>query len=617
MLTPRPHASQTHTANGPTVPLAVREGAGNPGGVTFVRPDRTERFYSFARLAEEVDQRALRLRAAGLAKGDRVGLILPDNEEFVLTFLAALNAGVVPVPMYPPMSLGRLDGYMETAARILSAAEAKALVCDQQVQPVLWSLTNRVHSLEHLLVSNRLPDATGEPIDLGHIALDDVAFLQFTSGSTAEPKGVVVTHRSLLANLDVIMRHGLQITPEDVAVSWLPLYHDMGLIGFLLAPMWYSVPTVYLPTLSFVKHPTLWMQTIHKHRGSIAFAPNFAYALATRRTNAAELARLDLSCVKALGCGAEPNHPATLRRFLAHFAPAGLKPTALLPCYGMAEATLAMTFNPLGRGLRTDRIDADAYQRHGAALPADEKHGRPTLEFVSCGRPLPGHDVHLVNEHGHTVGERQVGEIVFSGRSIAAGYFNRMAATAEVFRPEGLRTGDLGYLADGELFVTGRKKDLLILNGRNYDPQTVEWQAAEVPGIRKGNVVAFTRPGADTEELVIVAESRESAARARLGDEVRRHVQAQLCLVAADVVLVGPGELPKTSSGKLQRARTRQQYLDGTLGRAGVRTLGGRAQAWSLAKHLSWSFLARMQHSVKRRTRRFFSGRAGAGDTDV
>ncbi len=596
-----PHASQTHNAQGPTVPRAIRDNAQKPGTVTFIHSDKSKRVYDYPEFSGAVDNRAMQLLEMGLEKGDRIGFVIPDSEDFVISFIAALTAGVIPVPMYPPLSLGRLDGYIDTAARILMAADAKALLTVKKAQPVLWSLVNRVDTLEKVVCLEDLPKPSGEQPDVDAISLDDVAFLQFTSGSTSDPKGVVVTHGSLLANMHAILKYGLEINPQDITVSWLPLYHDMGLIGFTLCPLWYAMSAVYIPTLDFVKHPTLWMETMHEHRGTIAFAPNFAYALATRRTSEKTLAKLDLSCVKVLGCGAEPNHPATLRAFTDLFAKAGLKPGALLPCYGMAEATLAMTFNPLHRGLRTDVIDADTYHGENRAVPKAEGH---TLEFVSCGVPLPGHNVIIVDDDGKELPERSVGNIVFQGPSITSGYWGQKKATEDAFRDNGLHTGDLGYMADGELYVTGRKKDIIILNGRNYDPQSIEWEASEVDGVRKGNVVAFSRPSETTEELVIVVETKPGTNQDELAENVRQRIQNRMYLSVADVVLLASGQLPKTSSGKLQRSRARLQYLDGTLGAEGNRTLGNRGQVFTLVKHLSVSFLARLRHGVRRRVAR-------------
>ena len=597
----------------PTFAHAIRSVEGLTGtGFTFLQSDGSERHYSFDAVSREAVRRARHLAERGLRRGDRLGLVIPEGDEFVLTFLAALAAGVVPVPMYPPLAFGKLDAYIETTAHILRAAGARQLLTTRKVQAVLWSLVDKVAGLESLLTVESLAgEASAPPPDPDALKPSDTAFLQFTSGSTAAPKGVVVTHAGLMANTRAIMTQTLRAVPGDKGVSWLPMYHDMGLIGFVLAPLVGPTPVVYIPTLDFVKHPGLWLDTVAKHRGTITFAPNFAFALVTRRTPERKLAALDLSCLKALGCGAEPNHPATLRAFLERFAPTGLRPQAILPCYGMAEATLAMSFCDLDDELVTDRVASEAYHAEGRAEAApDEPAGGDAaaadevapLEFVSCGRPLPGHALVVLDEQGNELPERRVGEIVFRGPSVAAGYFDNPAATAATFTAAGLRTGDLGYFAGGQLYVTGRMKDIVILNGRNYDPQTIEWQAAEVPGVRKGNVVAFSRPGAATEELVVVAETKEPAERqAALAAAVKERVQEQLFLPVADVLFLEPGALPKTSSGKLQRRKTRAQYLEGTLGGEGVRTLGERGEALTLARHVARSLVSRVRHEVKSR----------------
>ncbi len=586
----------SHTAAGPTVPRAIRDGAGGPGAFRFL-DGYTERCVGFAELSRAIDQRAAQLLACGLRKGDRMALIVPDNYEFLLNFLGALQVGIVPVPMFPPLGFGKLDAYIDGASRILNAAGACLLITTRQVQPVLGSLLGRTPSLRDLLCTDDFPVNTGAAaVDIDHIQLDDIAFLQFTSGSTAWPKGVIVTHRSLLANLNAIMRYGLQLTPQtDSAVSWLPTYHDMGLIGFLLAPLWYMGSVTFISTLAFLKNPAIWLQTVSERRGTVTFAPNFAFALAMRRTPADQIKALDLSCLKVLGCGAEPNHPGMLREFLAHFAGAGLKPEALMPCYGMAEATLAMTFCGPGIGLRTDTIRASSYHGQGRAIAAAP--GEDSLEIASCGRALPDHKVSIIDESGQVLPDRHIGEIQFAGPSVTPGYYGQ--EPGRTYTAQGLRTGDLGYVVDGELFVTGRRKDLIILNGRNYDPQIIEWEVTEVPGVRKGSAVAFSRPSRSTEELVIVAESRQPEAAA-LRDAIQLRVRESLQLSPADVVLLAPGQVPKPSSGKLQRARARSQYLRGALGREGVRTLGHRGQWLILAKHLVISFLARLRHRLRR-----------------
>src|SRR5262249_19285642 len=357
-------------------------------------------------------------------------------------------------------------------ARILESAAADMLVTTAQVERVLWSVVGKVPTLRDLVTVQKLKERREAPEQRPTVLPSDPVFLQFTSGSTAAPKGAVVTHRSLVANGSCMLGEGLGgAGSDDVGVSWLPLYHDMGLIGFVLAPLVGLIPIVFIPTLQFVKRPVLWMEVIHKHRGTLTFAPNFAFARVTKRASEADLARWDLSCLRVVGCGAEPINAGTMRAFVARFEKSGLKPEVLLPCYGMAEATLAMTFVGLD-----ERIKVDAGPEG-------------TAENVSCGKPFPGHEIGIFDDDGRRLGEREVGEIRFRGPSVAGGYFRNPEATRQTFGADGwLRTGDLGYVAGGDLYISGRSKDLIIVHGRNYYPQGIEWQVEEVPGIRKGNV---------------------------------------------------------------------------------------------------------------------------------
>lgn len=573
-------------------------------GYTFIQNNGSEHVLSWAELSREARHRGQMLLARGLRKGDSLALIIPEGEEFVLTLLGAMSVGIVPVPMYPPLALGKLDAYIDSVARILEIAGATMLISTRRVLKVLWSLMDKARCLQHIesvdIFAEELPAHAPEPDELSP---DDVALLQFTSGSTAAPKGVRVTHRSLLANCLGIMAHGLRVERgRDSGVSWLPMYHDMGLIGFVLAPLIGRYPVVFIPTLQFVRSPQIWMETVSRHRATITFAPNFALAVAVKHVPASMLEELDLSCLRAVGCGAEPNHPDTLRAFVDHFARAGLRPEALLPCYGMAEATLAISFVDTDECFTTDIIDGELYHGQGVARPVSgDDTTAHRLEFVSCGRPLPGHEVSIIDDEGNELPARRVGEIVFRGPSVAGGYHGTSHESGRIFTEKGLRTGDCGYLADGVLYVTGRKKDILIINGRNYDPQTVEWAAAEVPHLRKGNVVAFTRPGETTEELVIVAETRLADTGA-LREEVRKRVQSELSLPVSDIVFLAPGTLAKTSSGKLQRSKTREQYLRGTLGSEGHRTPGQRGSALTMARHMMRSLVSRVRHAIRRRT---------------
>jgi fatty-acyl-CoA synthase len=564
-------------------------------GYTFIASDGGETFYDYDRLREEVILRAQNLRDLGMKPGDRLAMVVPDGIDFVPAFLGALWAGVVPVPLYPPLSIGKLDSYFETLTQILLKAEPTWLLTTDRIQSLIWSPLGKIPSLKGVVtvqsLAARTPKANG---DIHPAAPEDLAFLQFTSGSTSTPKGVRVTHASLQANCWAIAHHGARMTPDDVAVSWLPLYHDMGLIGFVLTPIYSTSSVVLMPTLSFVKNATSWLETIHRKRGTLSFAPNFAYALVTKRAKPEQLARWDLSSMRLFGCGAEPIHAQTLQAFAEKFAAAKLKPEAMLPAYGMAEATLAVSFIGLDERVRTDSIDAALYEADKMAAPA--RRGAKSMEVTCCGRPFPEHDVAVFSPSGHRLPERTVGELALRGPSVADGYFNDPESTAKAFRDGWLWTGDLGYLADGQIYLTGRKKDLIIIHGRNYDPQRIEWLAGEVAGVRKGSTVAFSRPGAETEELVIVAESRErepQSVRAAIGQRVTEQMQ----LVAADIVLLAPGALPKTSSGKLQRQKTRTQYLHGTLGEGA--NLRGAAQRWSLAKHFTLSLVGRGRHAAR------------------
>ncbi len=572
---------------------------GDTRGYAFVAADGSETIYGFRRLVEEARKRGRQLAGMGLRKGDRVALVIPDATEFVLTFLGAVTAGIVPVPLYPPLSLGRLDAYLGGMVRTLNAAAVDLVIATAQVQKVLWSVMPRVPTARDLITVEELASRTESTAPTPEIVPTDPVFLQFTSGSTSAPKGVVVTHASLCANAIGIMFPGLEIDPEtDKAISWLPLYHDMGLIGFVLAPLIATLPAVFMPTLSFVKRPTLWMDVIDRHRGTITFAPNFAFARLTKRASDADLAKWDLSCLRTVGCGAEPIHAGTMRAFLDKFAAAKLKSNVLLPCYGMAEATLAMSFVPLAAELHVDAIDPDACYAERKAVPAT---ALGALELVSCGKPFPGHELGIFDDNHHKLGERQIGEIRFRGPSVAAGYFRNAEVSANVFRSDGwLCTGDLGYIADGNLYISGRKKDILIVHGRNYYPQGIEWLVEEVAGVRKGNVVVFSVPGATSEEVVVVAETSEPDAdkRKQIAQAIKAHVSEDMSLVVGDVTLLGVGELPKTTSGKVQRQKTRTDYLAGSLGKEGVRSLSSGAQKLALAKHVAASFVSRVRHTV-------------------
>lgn len=502
------------------------------------------------------------LAALGLRRGERLALIAADAADFVAVFLAGALAGLVLVPLSPPPPTQRGGSYLDKLRGLLETCGARALVAPQALLASLEALAAPVGvlSYETVIANSR---AVAPTISA---TLDDTCFLQFTSGSTGDPKGVVVSHRNVAANSRAIMVDGIGIGAGDIGVSWLPLFHDMGLIGKLIAPLVYPTEMVYLSTYAFIKNPNVWLDTISRYRGTISFGPNFAFALAVRHF----LKRprpLDLRSLRVLGCGAEPINPETLETFCRTFAAHGLSPSAVMPSYGMAEATLAVAFDSPLRPFRTVAIDRAAYENtRSARLPRDGGAAR-TLRLVGCGRSFPGHEIAIIDSAGRPLPERAVGEIAVRGPSVAAGYYERPQASAQTFVDGWLRTGDLGFLDDGELFVSGRIKDLIIVNGRNHYPQDLEWSAERVAGIRSGAVAAFSVPGDSTERIVIVAEFKRSAAEGASADDIaeqiRQRIQADCGLNADDIVLCAPGGVPKSTSGKVQRRLTRQRYLDG------------------------------------------------------
>lgn len=588
-----------------TVADALREAArvrGDNGGFSFLDPREPDKTYGWASLLDACRARTAALYSEGLRKGDRLAMVVPGAEDFVLSFLGAVLGGIVPVPMYPPVALGKVESYVKNVEHIVASSGAKALLVSKQVRPIVGSVLE-TGAVEKLILVESLNLGASREGSEPAVTADDLCFLQYTSGSTSAPKGVMVSHGNLSANCLGIMRSGLNANPDtDRGVSWLPLYHDMGLIGFVLAPLFDTVSVSFLPTMEFVKKPSYWLETLHRHKGTITFAPNFAYALAARRAKDSEIASWDLSRVRVLGCGAEPIQPATLRSFVERLKPSGLKGEALLPCYGMAEATLAISFAYAEGGvLGVDRVDVARF-REGEAASAVE--GQPSVEVVSCGRPLAAHEVAVFDDAGNQLGERQVGELAIRGPSICAGYYQREEATRAAFRDGWLFSGDKGYLANGEVYVCGRVKDMIIIHGRNYYPQDIEWVVNEVDGVRPGSAVAFAcQPGdAPSEQLAIVAEwkAKEPPAEgtlAALKAAIVDVVQREIGLAAWQVVLIPPGTVPKTSSGKLQRRRTKQQFEDGTLGQEAPTTESLQAKV-AVTKQVARSYVSLAKNEV-------------------
>lgn len=544
---------------------------------TYMREDDgREHTISYGRLLEEARRVAFGLSELGLRRGDTVALMLPTGLDFLSCFQGILIAGAIPVPIYPPARLDRLAEYAERQAAILADAGVSCLVTLPKARPIAALLRRSVNTLKSVVTADELA-GSGALWPAPEGSAQEAAFIQYTSGSTGRPKGVLLTHANLLANIRAISA-GIQAGPSDVGVSWLPLYHDFGLIGSWLFCLHDGLPIDIQSPLSFLARPERWLWAIHKRRGTLSGAPNFAYELCVKRITDEAIAGLDLSSWRCALNGAEPVSPDTLERFAQRFARYGFRREALMPVYGLAENSVALCFPPAGRGPRVDRVRREPFERSGQAEPAAEDE-KGALRFVSTGTPLPGHEVRLLDDAGEELAERVVGRLAFRGPSMTAGYFKNPDATAAITLEAGfLDSGDLAYRADGELFLCGRRKDIIIKGGRNYVPQEIEEVVAGVPGVRRGCVVAFgiVQESLGTESLVVVAETRTASERERqhIAAVVIDRVAAAVGVPPDRVELVAPGAVPKTSSGKLRRAATKELYLTGTLGRVARMPLG-------------------------------------------
>lgn len=521
---------------------------------------------TYAALAAGATAVAAGLQAHELQPGHTVALMLPTCRDFFTSFYGILLAGGIPVPLYPPQRPSQLEDHLRRQAGILHNARTPLLITGPEVQPLARLLRAQVTALRQVLTPLDL--ATAATAVRPALQAQDIALLQYTSGSTGTPKGVILTHAHLLANIRA-MGQAAGATAADVFVSWLPLYHDMGLIGAWLGSLYYAQLLVLMSPLTFLARPERWLWAIHTHRGTISGAPNFAYERCVRTINDRALVGLDLSSWRLAFNGAEPVSPEIVTRFSARFARYGFRPAAMTPVYGLAEAALGLAFPPRGRGPRIDRIQRELFTRTGQAIPAaaDDPHA---VAVVSCGPPLPGYQLRVVDATGSEVAERQEGRLEFQGPSATSGYVHNPEETRRLFHGAWLDSGDLAYIADGEVFLTGRVKDLIIRAGRNVYPQELEEAIGAIAGIRKGCVAVSGSPDpvSRTERLVVLAETR---AHDPVVLETLRH---QITAVAIDllgsppdeVVLAPPHSVLKTSSGKIRRAATRNAYASGKIG---------------------------------------------------
>lgn len=502
---------------------------------------------------------AARFLAAGLAPGDRVGLVADTDVDFVVAFFACQYARIIPAPLPLPAPLGGRDAYVEQIGRMLASASAAAVFGSETLLPWLRDAADTASTRLAMSVAD-LPQAT--PVDLPAPKPDDPSYVQFSSGSTRNPTGVLCTHRALMANALASTREGLQVTPADRAISWLPLYHDMGLVGFLLMPLSAQMSIDLMPTGAFVRRPLLWLDLMSKNGGTISYSPSFGYELCAKRGDGTREG-LDLSRWRIAGCGGDMVRPGPLNAFAERYSSAGFRHTAFVASYGMAEATLGLSMAPLETGLVFDTVDVDRMETDGVVQTGEGSRSRA---FVRCGRIFPGHDLEVRGDDGQALADRQVGRVFVRGPSLMREYYGDPQATAAVLSPDGwLDTGDLGYLIDGQIVPTGRAKDLILLNGRNVWPQDLEWTAeSEVERLRSGDVAAFSIDDTEGEQLVVLVQARSSDpdVRQALCNDVAAVLRARHG-VEPRVELIGHNTLPQTSSGKLSRSKARTLFLSG------------------------------------------------------
>lgn len=520
---------------------------------------------TYADLREASRILARRLTALGAARGARVAIVADTHPDVVRFFFACQYAGLTPVPLPAQIQLNGRSAYVGQIERLLSICRAEFAVATDDFMPFLTEAAAR-SKIRFFGSPGDFDDLPASGLDPTPSRPDELAYLQYTSGSTRFPRGVMITQKTVLNNLRIILKYGIRIRSEDRAVSWLPYFHDMGLVGLLLAPMAGQISVDFLNTRDFAMRPRLWLKLMSENRATISFSPPFGYDLVARRLRDDDASGYNLASWRVAGVGAELIRTASLTRFADRLRPSGFDPRAFLPCYGMAECSLAVCFGALGAGVRQDHVNADllAKSREAAPAPPDDKTVR-TNTFVNCGAPLPGYEVEIRDASGRVLPERRCGVLHVRGSSVMSGYFGDLKATRDVLSPEGwLNTGDLAYRVGQDVFITGRAKDLIIVNGRNIWPQDIEYLAESQPEIRTGDASAFSCLSATGEEkAVVMIQCRESdpARRQELTERLNRIIREELG-IACVIELVPRNTLIRTTSGKPSRHGTRKVYLE-------------------------------------------------------
>ncbi len=542
-------------------------------GFNFYSPrGQLQHVVSYRELRDRAIATGRRLIKAGLKRGERVAVVAETGPDFVAVFFGCQYAGLVPCPMPYSMFIGGREAYVERIAGMMTSARASAVVASSEMKEQV-ALAARSVGVDIVLSHDELAEISDAGVDMAPFGPDDVAYIQYSSGSTSSPKGVLVTQKSITTNSRGILQNGLQTSKDDRAASWLPLYHDMGLVGFCIAPMMGQHSVDFLATTAFARRPILWLKIISDNKCTITFSPTFGYDLAARRVNGSA-ADYDLSSLRVAGIGGDMVRPDVLDMFAEKMQPAGFDRRAFMPTYGMAESTLAVTFTELDDVFETDRIDQRFAKMSRKAVRADEGcDDQQARTFVVCGVPLPGHSLEVRHDDGKTLGDREIGHIMIKGPSVMAGYYENAEASDAVMLDDGwLATGDMGYLLDGKIVITGRSKDLILHNGRNIWPQDIEWAVESVEPLRSGDVAAVAVERGDEDRVVVLVQCRLADEQAR--EELRRKASAAVNKasgVECEVVLIPPKSLPFTSSGKLSRAGAKAKFLAGE-----IREISGR-----------------------------------------
>jgi fatty-acyl-CoA synthase len=565
--TPTENKLPLRTADFSTLSEALDYAAQGQTGCNFY--DGRGKLYAvlpYIELRKQARSLARRLLGLGLERGARVALVAETQPDFQRFFFACQYAGLVPTPLPAALHLGGHEAYVAQLRRLLVSCKAEVAMAPSRFLPFLLGAAEGLNlrflgSPEDFI---DLPERAGE---LRPLEPTELAYLQYTSGSTRSPRGVMISQSAVMRNLADISNHGVKIRPGDRLVSWLPYYHDMGLVGLVLVPVANQLTVDYLATGDFAMRPRLWLTLMSRNRGTISFGPPFGYELCMRRLRQNEPAEFDLSSWRIAGLGAETIRPEPLAQFAKVLAPSGFDEKAFVAAYGMAECSLAVSFAPLDRGLEVDSVDGDhlaAHQETIAVTSLQTETSSRINSFVNCGVPLPGYEVEVRDGQGRALPERHCGTLFVRGPSVMSGYFDDDRATREVLSDDGwLNTGDLGYRLQDSIVITGREKDLIIINGRNIWPQDLEYLAEQQPEVRSGNASAISVPGPDGDEkAVLVVQCRVSdvGKRARLVERLRGRVSEELG-IDCFIELVPPRTLPRTSSGKLSRSGTRKDFL--------------------------------------------------------